>query len=111
LLGLPNESITLTAAASASTSLSVTSTALVDWAKPGQRVVVVTRDSTTNDRVGTDAVVQSATSAGLVLDTAVTAPAGAEVMPAVPIYLEPQQSIPRYRTAVETWQLQARRAV
>lgn len=108
LLGLPHEALTIRAD-SAGTSVPVHSTALVDWAKRGQRVVVVRRN-TTKQLDFISGVVQSKTANTIVLDVAPGAigKIGGWIMPAKAIYLEPQQSIPRYRTTVEKWNLAAR---
>lgn len=106
LLGLPHESLPLRAASSGLT-IPVPSTALVDWAKPGQRVAVTWRDSN-NDRIAVNAVVQSSSSTTIDLDTAAGAPYGAEIMPVKAIHLEPEQSFPRYPVNVEMWDLAAR---
>lgn len=109
LLGLPYEALTLTGAPSG-TTLPVTSTALSDWALPGQRVVVT---AVVGDQiVAVNAVIQSVTSTTIVVDTApgsVIGTASAQVMPAVAVYLDAQQAFDRYPPAgaIETWTIKA----
>jgi len=111
LLGLPHEALTLRAAVS-STTIPVHSTALAlsDWPRPGQRAVIVTRNGD-DEPIGVDVIVQGRTSNTIEIDVSVTAPAGAAIMPAKAVYLEPQQTFPRYRVDVEEWSLAARSAV
>ncbi|RPH65005.1 MAG: hypothetical protein EHM89_00250 [Acidobacteria bacterium] len=103
LLGLPHEDLTIAADASTFTVF-VHSTAYSDWAKPGQRVVVARAGSFV------DAVIQSVTSTTIVLDIepGSLGNVGGVIMPAVPIFLEPQQDFPRYPVSVERWNINAR---
>jgi hypothetical protein len=104
LLGLRHESLTIITSASG-TSVFVPSAAmaLVDWAKPGQRVVVGSSTSFVN------AVIQSASGGTIVLDVA-PGSAGAignVIMPAMPVFLESQQDFERYPMTAERWQFRA----
>ncbi len=109
-LGLPYESMVLTADA-ASTTVTVNATTLLacDWANPGQRVLIVA-----SNRTSFEAVIQSASGVTLGLDIApgVVGKAGGYVMPMVSIHLEPQQSFNRYRNpeGFELWKIDARLA-
>lgn len=96
LMGLPHESLLITDISS--TTLTVPSTAMCDWANPGQRVIVG----------DTTAVVQAVTATTIEVDVAVD---GVEIMPAVPVYLEPQQNFPRYPLDAESWDIEARFAL
>lgn len=103
LVALPHEELVLTGAGS--TVLPVGSTTLCDWALPGQRVVVLGLDG----RSFLSAVVQSATSTTITVDVDVSsiAKAGAAIMPAMAVYLDPQQPIGRYAVNVGEWKLAA----
>jgi hypothetical protein len=108
LLGLPHEELTFVASGTGtSVFVSPTSLAQVDWAKPTQRVVVARAGSFVN------AVVQSASNGTIVLDVSpgTLANIGGSIMPAMLVYLEPQQSFARYPLKVERWNLQARAAL
>jgi hypothetical protein len=110
LLGVPHEAIPL-AAASSGTMVPVPSgiLALIDWAKPGQRVVVAWRDAS-NKRQAVEGVVQNKTASSIILDVSPNAPVTAEIMPARAVFLEPQQDFPRYAVNVELWNIAARGA-
>jgi hypothetical protein len=113
LLGLPHEELTLRTNASGTTVyVHAGALALKDWVKPGQRVVVARRNVTSMQMDFVNAVVQSKTIDSILLDIApgVVGMYGGSIMPAVPVFLEPQQSFARYSTEVETWQLDARYA-
>ncbi len=108
LLGLPWESLPLLDDADGA-ELTVSSTWLAksDWNQVGQRVIV---------RAGTEsttAVLQSASGSTITLDVAPgsAGAAGGEVMPAMAIYLEPQQDFARAKVNAETWNLSARAAI
>lgn len=105
LLGLPHEALTIRAD-SAGTVVPVHSTALCDWAKEGQRVIV------SRNRAHVEAVIQSATANAITLNVAPgsVGKRGGFIMPARPIILEPQQEFARYRTKAELWKIQARAA-
>jgi hypothetical protein len=107
LLGLPHEGLDLSASSSGATVF-VQSTALIDWAVPGTRVLVVEGDYSASI-VGT---VQSTTSNSFVLDVSPGSVGafGGYIMPAVPVYLDAQQGFDRYPKpgSVEMWKLAAR---
>lgn len=107
LLGLPHESATLTQAASG-TTVYVTSTSLLDWKNPGQRVIVESPDRSEH----VDGVIQSTTSTSITLDVApgLVGGIGGRIMPSRPVYLEPEQQFDRYPVNAERWNLQARAA-
>lgn len=107
LLGLPFESITLSAdSAGAAVAVPAGALASCDWANPGQRVVVVG-----TDRTAVKAVVQSASGTTITLDVAPgsSGKAGARIMPLVAVLLDPQQGFARYRNAegFERWSIVA----
>ncbi len=119
-LALPHEELTLRADAVGAV-VPVETTLLSDWMNPGQRVVVV------HNRQSIEAVIQSTTADTITLDIAIGSDAldggldldlggsslgvrGARIMPTMPILLDPEQAFPRYRTAVEMWDLRARAA-
>lgn len=103
VLGLPHEELSIRQAASGAT-VYVPSTTACDWLNPGQRVLVV-RDG---DKV--EGIVQSSTSTSITIDVAPGAVGGigGRIMPAATVYLEPQQTFPRYRTRAERWDIVAR---
>lgn len=103
LVGLPHEELMI--AGAGGLTVPVTSTALCDWALAGQRVVVVGTDG----RTFLGGVVQSATGTTITLDTNVSsiAVAGARIMPAMAVYLDPQQGVGRYPVNVGEWHLAA----
>jgi uncharacterized Zn-binding protein involved in type VI secretion len=106
LLGLAHEAIPILS--STSTTIVTTGLTLCDWAVGGQRVVVRGSDGT----LGT-AVVQGATGATLTIDEDLTAIAkyGAEVMPAMAVYLDADQGLARYPVNAGRWELVARAAL
>lgn len=106
LLGLAYEALTIVS--STSSTIAVQSTTFADWAVPGQRIMVVSRDGLTN---GT-ATIQSAGGGVININADLTAIAlpGARVMPAQGVYLEPDQSLGRYRVNAGTIDLAARAA-
>lgn len=108
LLGLPYEELPLSADASG-TTLTVDTTALCDWALPGQRVLIESRDRS----VRASAVVQSAGPTTIVVDPAPGAAGdrGGHVMPAMAVYLTPSQGMQRHIANVSHWQLSARAAL
>lgn len=110
LLGLPHEEMTLIADASG-TSVYVSSTEILlcDWAKIGQRVIVVDLDGEYSK-----AVVQGTGAGGeILLDVSMGSigRAGGRIMPTMPIYLHPQQGFVRYPVNVEEWKINARAAI
>ena len=106
-LGLPHEELTLVADSSSSTVF-VGSTALVDWAKPGQRALIVGVDDSS-----LPVIVQDKTSTTILLNVTpgTTGKAGGRIMPTMPIMLDPQQGDERYPVNAEVWQLSARAAI
>lgn len=108
LLGLPHEELTIRASSSGTTVyVHAGALALVDWAKPGQRVVLARAGASL------DAVIQSTTSNTIELDVTPGALGlvGGRIMPAMAVYLEPQQNFARYPTNAERWNLDARAAI
>lgn len=106
LLGLPYDELTITAPASGTTvSVSPTALALIDWALPGQRVLVIDLDDTV-----TQATVQSTSSGAIRLDVAPAARAGARIMPATAVYLDAQQGLGRHTVNLTEWHIAARAA-
>lgn len=103
LLGLPYEEQTVVS--STSTTITASSLDYSDWKAPGQRIVVVSPAG-----VQGEAIVQSAAGAVLTVDQDLTAVAtrGARVMPAVGVYLEPEQAISRHKVKLGRWELAAR---
>lgn len=106
LLGLAFEALTVVS--STSTTVTVASLARCDWAEVGQRIVVVHPNRTTT----AEAVVQSVAGATITIDANVTAAAveGAQIMPAVGVYLEDAQALGRFRTQAGRWSIGARAA-
>lgn len=112
-VGLPFEELVITAD-STGTAIAVGSTALCDWAIPGQRVAIVGSDGTV-----VLAVVQATSptaidvapvdTGGVPTGAGVGAPgrAGGRIMPVVPMLLEPQQGFARYVVTVGLWALRA----
>jgi hypothetical protein len=112
LLGLPHEGMSMRLASSG-TTVYVEDTTASDWMNPGQRVITMWIDPENPEIIEqADGVIQSTTSQTIVLDAApgVAGAIGAIIMPAVPIYLEPEQAMPRYPTNAERWELRARAA-
>jgi hypothetical protein len=104
-LGLPYEGVTMTGPASGKV-LPVDSTLALDWCQLGQRVIVQLGDAFIS------AVIQAFTSNTITIDEDPSSVDGfgAVVMPAVAIFLLPQQGFARYRdpnSAVEAWNIQA----
>jgi hypothetical protein len=106
LLGLPHEELTFAAPASG-TTVYVSRTDLSDWMNPGQRVLVK------RGREQMDAVIQStaADSIELDVDPGALGLLGGRIMPALAMYLEPEQAFPRYPVNAESWEIRARAAV
>ncbi len=104
LLGLPFEEVTIPAEADGFT-VPVASTDLLDWALPGQRVIVFQSDGDYQD-----AVIQAVGSDEIDLNVAPAFVAGGRVQPAVAVLLEPQQGFARYPNNAEAWQINARAA-
>jgi hypothetical protein len=103
LVTLPFEGLEL-AADAAGAVVPVGSTALCDWANPGQRVIVMAPDDTASP-----GVVQSAAGTTITLDVApgTAGKKGGRIMPAVAVYLDPEQGFRRHPIAVSHWQLKA----
>lgn len=106
-LGLAYEEFILSEDATA-TTLTFESLASCDWNEPGQRIVVVHPETGAT----MDAVVQSSAGASITVDIDVTAVAvaGARVMPAMGVYLDPDQNVDRYRVRLGTWSIRTRAA-
>lgn len=112
LLGLPHEALSMRLASSGTTVYVHTTER--DWMNPGQRAVCVWRDPDDPETVETqDVTIQSTTADTITVDTAPgnAGQLGAEIMPAMAVYLEPEQAFPRWRTRAESWQFQARAAL
>jgi len=103
LVALPMEEVSSTGDI-AGGIVPVSSAAALDWALPGQRVIVVGRDGSNGS-----AVVQSATGTSLVLDAlpAGVPARGARVMPLVPVVLDMQQGFTRHPVNVQVWDIRA----
>lgn len=113
LLGLPHEALSMRLPSSG-TTVYVHSTANSDWMNPGQRAVCVWRDPDDPETIETcDVTIQSTTADTIITDVApgLAGQIGAEIMPAMSVYLEPEQAFPRWRTRAEAWQFQARAAI
>lgn len=109
LLALPHEEISLVASSSNYTVYaSATAVGLSDWAKVGQRVVVVAPDETTMS-----AVIQSVSGGSIELDVApgTIGRAGGRLMPAMAMLLDPQQGLSRHPYDAEEWGFRARAAI
>lgn len=110
LLGLPHEGLTLLGDTPGVTfTVSAADLAACDWAQIGQRVVSVAPDGS----VSSAGVLQSVGSGSLVVDVPPGSAGnhGGAVMPAMAIYLEPQQDFPRYAVTAEQWNIKARAAI
>lgn len=103
-LGLAHEALTVVA--STSTVVTTHGLTLCDWATPGQRVVAVSPAGVASPL----AVVQSASTPDITVDVDLTAyaTAGARIMPAMAIRLDPDQPLSRHQTALGRWSLAAR---
>lgn len=103
LLGLSYEALPVMS--STTGSIVVPSLALCDWAVPGQRIVVRGSDGTLGG-----AVVQSSIGASINVDNDLTAIArlGADVMPAMGVFLDRDQAFGRYAVGAGRWELVAR---
>jgi hypothetical protein len=110
LLGLPFEELTLVSDAAGVTHY-VTSGAMTycDWLKPSQRVVVVSADGDTV----VNAVIQSTGAGTITLDvsTGLAGKVGGKIMPAMAVYLDPQQGFSRHSVDTEEWNIVARAAL
>lgn len=114
LVALPFEELAVTAD-SAGTVVTVDSTALCDWALPGQRAVVLAVDGVSKAIV----VVQSKTATTITIATinasdnftfgtlGTIGKAGARIMPLVAMLLDPQQGFSRYPVTADLWNLRA----
>lgn len=105
LLGLPHEELTIVGDAIGQ-FVPVSSTALSDWAVPGTHVLIKTLDDFSQH------VIQSVTSDSIEVDGTVDGTIcryGANIMPAVPVFLDAQQGFARYSTpeGIERWQINA----
>lgn len=113
LLGLPHEALYLIED-SAGTLVFVGHNEIpyVDWAMRGQRVVLARRNS--EDRIeAKNAVIQSVSGGTIELDRNADfyGVAGCLLMPAIPVFLEPQQNFARYPVNAESWSVTARAAL
>lgn len=108
LLGLPHEEMSLRAGSTGAV-VPVYDTTKSDWCLVGQPVYVVHQT-----RGSVYGVIQAVSSNTITLDVSpeLVGSRGARIMPAVPVYLDPQQGFARYPTtdAVETMQIKARLA-
>ncbi len=104
-VALMHESIPITGTTS-STVVPTTSTALCDWAYPGQTVAIFDLD----DETSATGVIQSVTTTSITLDVAIGAVAqpGARIMPTVPCYLEETQGVDLYAVNAGTFKLKCR---
>lgn len=104
-VALIHESIPI-AGSTATTVVPVTSTALLDWAYPGQSVAVLARDRLSM----ATGVIQSVTLTTITLDVAIGAVAqvGARMMPTIPSYLEDTLGVDLYAVNVGDFRLKAR---
>lgn len=112
LLGLPHEELLLTDDADGSTVyVDADELALTDPKKPGQRVVVV-RENDDGELESIEAVIQEASGGSILLDRdpGDCGLVGGRIMPAVPVYLEPQQDFARWPVEAERWDIRARAA-
>lgn len=112
LLALPHEQLSIRANAAGAT-VYVHDTTERDWMNPGQRVVCMRTDPDDDLHFDTaEGVIQSTTANSITLNTAPgdAALIGGVIMPVRAIYLEPNQSLPRYPTRAERWDIQARAA-
>ncbi len=106
LIGLPYEELTIQDDTS-DADVQVTSGFEVDWAVLGQRVMVQNGDGFVSG------VVQEVDSGHIILDVSPgeLGIAGSRIMPAMALYLEPQQGFARYPTdggGVERWAINGR---
>lgn len=116
MVALPYESLTITADAPASTVsvvIPTTSTAQCDWALAGQRVTIV------SDSASVNAVIQSVTASTVTVVTVDSAwnlsfsalgaagRAGNQIMPVVPVLLDPTQGFTRYPINADLWGLRS----
>ena len=105
MLGVAHEGATLLEDADFSAVLAV-NTGDLDWAVPGQQVVVVDEDG----HAVQFGVVQDASPTTLTVDIETTATRGCDVVPLLPVLLDPQQGFARFPLEdgdVERWSLQA----
>jgi len=107
LLGLAYEGISLTDDTTGTTlNVSATSLTLCDWAFTSQRVIVEDTEGNT-----IEAVIQSTTSTTIEISKAPGAigSRGAQVMPAMPVYLDPKIGFSRYHSdeTIEMWNINA----
>jgi hypothetical protein len=104
LLALPMEAVQTVGDADG-TTLTVVSTAMLDWLQAGQRAVLVGADG-----VSGAVVVQSSTATTITIDAVpddVNA-TGSALMPVIPIVLDAQQGFTRYPVTVDLWDLRAK---
>ncbi|HEU4727693.1 MAG TPA: hypothetical protein VFT22_07385 [Kofleriaceae bacterium] len=117
LLALPFEEL-LISSDSPNSTVNVESTALCDWAQPGQRAVIVAADdsltyvvvqSTTSNSI---AIVKTDASGNFAFGSLGTAGAtGGRIMPLIQVTLDPTQGFARYPVTVDLWSVRAQVAV
>jgi len=102
LLGIAFEDLTVVS--STAGSITVSSLVLCDWAVPGQRMIVVAPWG----EIG-EAVVQSTIGSTIAVNADLTAVAveGARAMPAMGVFLDPDQALGRHRCNLGRWDLVA----
>lgn len=112
LLGLPYEETTLTED-SVGYVVTVQTADSLDWANPGQRVIV--KRGAGADVSTHEAVISSVDGDEITLDDVdpLVCVSGARIMPAMAVLFEPQQGFARYRTAdgAERWAVKAQAAL
>jgi len=113
LLALPFEELTIVAD-SPGNVVTVATTALSDWALPGQRCVIVASDGTSVavvvQAITATTIQVRVTDATGAITTATLGSAGAaggRIMPVLPVLLEAQQGFARYPTAADLWAIRA----
>lgn len=108
-LGLPYEETTLSDDAAGAVIPLSDATSGIDWAVVGQRVLI--HRGASNDTDVAEGVIQEVAANSITIDPAPSVDAaveGAEIMPLVPVLLEPQQGFARYRSGAERWNIDAR---
>ncbi len=110
-LGLPHEEMSIRAD-HAGTTVYVHDTTASDWMNAGQRVICKRLDPDTGEMVAVEGVIQSHTSTSITPDTdpGDAGLIGGSIMPAMAVYLDPEQAFPRYPTEAERWEIRAQAA-
>jgi uncharacterized phage protein (TIGR02218 family) len=111
-LGLAYESAAIIAD-STGTTVHVSTTARLDWAVVGGRVLVRRFTGTVYDNVETVIAAVTATTIEVTATLGSVGARGAEIMPTMAVYLDARQGFARYTPAepVERWSLKARAAI